>query len=375
MSEEEEEAELRAGSPKFHQDRSHYGAALGAWFRRQQPAAEDVRISNIDIPVATGFSNETVFFDAAWREDGAAQEQRFVARIEPASGPLFPAQTPELTVSVDVQHRAMTAVSGVAPVPPLLGYEPDPAVLGQPFFVMGFVEGVIPSDQPRYSQAGFLVDEATPDQRRRMVSSGLGTMGRIHALDWRTSGLGWLDDGVSEPGTRRQIELYRRYALDALAGRAHPVLFEALAWLAAHDPLDERIGLSWGDSRLGNMIWRDYEPVAVVDWEACALSPTEADLGWWLMFDRMSFDDMDAPRMAGFPTREEMISIYEDAAGREVRDPHYWEVFATMRFCAIFIRLGDRVVAAGLVPPEHSPAVGNDVTAALATQLERGGWA
>ena len=372
MSDEEEE--LRAGSPKFHQDRSHYGAALDTWFRTQRPAAEDVRISNIDIPVATGFSNETVFFDAAWREGGTEQEQRFVARIEPGTGPLFPAQTPELTVSVDVQHRAMTAVSGVAPVPPLLGYEPDPAVLGQPFFVMGFVEGVIPSDQPRYSQAGFLVDEATPEQRRRMVSSGLATMGRIHALDWRTAGLDWLDDGTSEPGTQRQVDVYRRYAVDALAGRKHPVLFEALDWLAAHDPQDERIGLSWGDSRLGNMIWRDYEPVAVVDWEACALSPTEADVGWWLMFDRMSFDDMDAPRMEGFPTREEMISIYEDATGREVRDPHYWEVFATMRFCAIFIRLGDRMVAAGLVPPEHSPAVGNDVTAALATQLERGGW-
>ena len=363
-------------SPKFLQDRSHYASALSTWFRKQRPAATDVTVDNVDIPVATGFSNETVFFHVTWTENGDTSTERFVARIEPTSGPLFPAQTPELTVSVDVQHRAMTAVEGVAPVPPLLGYEPDPTVLGQPFFVMGFVDGVIPSDQPRYSQAGFLVDEATPVQRNRMVASGLATMARIHSMDWRESGLQWLDTtGNGTPSTAAQVALYRRFALDALAGRDHPVLTRALDWLDANDPGDERVGLAWGDSRLGNMIWRDYEPVAVVDWEACALSPTEADVGWWLMFDRMSFDDFDAPRLEGFPTREEMISLYEDASGREVRDPHYWEVFATMRFCAIFIRLADRMVAAGLVPAAMNMSVDNDVTNALARQLDRDGWA
>ena len=40
-----------------------------------------------------------------------------------------------------------------------------------------------------------------------------------------------------------------------------------------------------------------------------------------------------------------------------------------MRFCTIFIRLGDRLTAAGFVPPERNPAVGNQVTAALAVLL------
>lgn len=363
-------------SPKFHQDRSHYGAALEAWVRRQRPDAEDVRVGDVDIPVATGFSNETVFFDASWREGGSDHARRYVARIEPRTGPLFPAQRPELTSSVEVQFRAMETVTPVVPMPPLLGLETDPAILGQPFFVMGFVEGVIPADVPRYSQAGFLVEEATPEQRHRMVESGLATMARIHDLDWRAAGLEWLDtSGRGEPSTAVQVDLYRRFSIEALAGREHPVLMRALDWLAANDPADERVGLAWGDSRLGNVIWRDYEPVAVCDWEACALSPTEADVGWWLMFDRMSFDDMGAERMAGFPTREEMCALYEQASGREVRDPHYWEVFATMRFCAIFIRLADRMVDAGLVPAEMSMAVDNDVTAALARQLDRGGWA
>jgi len=109
--------------------------------------------------------------------------------------------------------------------------------------------------------------------------------------------------------------------------------------------------------------------VAVCDWEACALSPTEADVGWWLMFDRMSFDEMGIARLEGFPTREEMVDIYARVSGREVRDPLYWEVFAIMRFCAIFIRLGDRMVGTGLVPESLNMPVANAVTQSLATIL------
>jgi aminoglycoside phosphotransferase (APT) family kinase protein len=87
------------------------------------------------------------------------------------------------------------------------------------------------------------------------------------------------------------------------------------------------------------------------------------------MFDRMSFDDMGATRMEGFPTREEMIQIYEEVSGREVRDPHYWEVFGAMRFAAIMIPLSDRMVGAGLVPEALNMAVANAVTDAVAKLL------
>ena len=84
----------------------------------------------------------------------------------------------------------------------------------------------------------------------------------------------------------------------------------------------------------------------------------------------MSFDDVDVERMSGYPTREEQAAYYAQVSGKEVRDPHYWEVFAIMRFCAIFIRLGDRLTNSGLLPPEMNPAVGNMVTRSLATILE-----
>jgi aminoglycoside phosphotransferase (APT) family kinase protein len=263
----------------------------------------------------------------------------------------------------------IAAAHGV-PMCPLVGYEPDPSVLGQPFFVMGFVEGVIPADVPRYSEAGFLVDEATPEQRERMVRNGLRAMAQVHAIDWRAAGLDWLDaSGTGEPTQAVQLKLYRDFVTEQLAGREHPVMYAALDWLDENDPHDERVGFIWGDTRLGNAIWQDYAPVVVCDWEACALSPVEADVGWWLMFDRMSFEDLGATRMEGFPTREQMIAMYEEASGREVRNPHYWEVFGAMRFAAIMIPLADRMVAAGLVPAALNMSVANAVTDAVAKLL------
>jgi aminoglycoside phosphotransferase (APT) family kinase protein len=84
----------------------------------------------------------------------------------------------------------------------------------------------------------------------------------------------------------------------------------------------------------------------------------------------MSFDEFGIERLEGLPTREEMIEHYVAVSGREVRHPHYWEVHAVMRFCAIFIRLGDRMVAAGAIPPALNPAVANGVTASLARLLD-----
>ena len=40
-----------------------------------------------------------------------------------------------------------------------------------------------------------------------------------------------------------------------------------------------------------------------------------------------------------------------------------------MRFCAIFIRLADRMVGTGLVPEELNMPVANQVTQSLATLL------
>lgn len=360
-------------------DPDRHRASLEQWLRAQMPQAENLRIPEMEMPAATGFSNETVVFDATWSEGGEPVQRRFVARIEQEDGGLFPEQTPDCAISADVQQRIMRVVAerGVAPVPHVVAYASDPAILGRPFFVMEFVAGDIPGDIPVYTESGFLVDEATPAQREQLVWDGVEKLLALQQIDWREAGLGWLDpSGVGQPTFAKQLEIYRGYAERELSGRDHPVLQACLDWLEANCPATDAlpVSVSWGDARLANMICRDYRCVGVIDWEAVSLIPAEADLGWWVMFDRMAFDDKDIARLDGYPTREAMQAHWEKSTGRSVVGGiDYWEIFAVMRFDAIFVRLGDRLVKRGYVPEEANMAIANGTTDALARLLEKQG--
>jgi aminoglycoside phosphotransferase (APT) family kinase protein len=357
-------------------DPETYREALNGWMTGQLSSADGVRVHDVDMPRATGFSNETVFFSTTSSEAGQETTRKWVARIEPADGGLFPEQTDACAISCEVQHKIMSAVreSGVAPIPEMFPFEQDVTVLGQPFFVMEFIEGLIPADVPRYTQEGFLVDQAKPADRERMVREACETMGDLSRLDWKTLGLDWLDvKGKGDPTLADQLELYRNYCTSHLGEREHAVIMSSLDWLDANAP-NCPMGISWGDSRLGNIIWQDYRCASVCDWEAVSLCPPEADIGWFVMFDRMSYDDFGVERLAGFPTREEQVAIWEARSGRKVADTiDWWEIFATMRFDAIMIKLGDRLTGAGIVPAEANMSITNGTTDALARLLARQG--
>jgi aminoglycoside phosphotransferase (APT) family kinase protein len=370
MAEEDEQPRKAVADPETYRE------SLDGWMNAQMPDAESVRVHDVDMPRATGFSNETVFFSTTASQAGEETTRKWVARIEPPDGGIFPEQTAACGISCEVQHRIMTAIreAGVAPIPEMFPLEKDLGVLGRPFFVMEFIEGKIPADVPRYTQAGFLVDEATPADRERMVRDACETMGTMAGLDWKALGLDWLDvRGEGTPTVADQLGLYRAYIDHHLRGREHPIIMASLEWLDRNVP-DCPMGISWGDSRLGNIIWQDYRCASVCDWEAVSLCPPEADIGWFVMFDRMSYDDLDAPRLEGFPTREEQVAIWEARSGRKVAGSvDYWEIFGAMRFDAIMIKLGDRMVRAGIAPEELSISVNNGTTDSLGRLLERQG--
>jgi aminoglycoside phosphotransferase (APT) family kinase protein len=346
--------------------------ALAAWLGARWPAATSIEIDDLVTPRATGYSNETVMFRASWHEAGRARSSRYVLRVEPPHPAIYPQQTPEPRPSVDVQYRAMKAVSERSDVPlaPLIGYESSLTSLGAPFFVMGYVEGCVPSDVPLYTQAGFLAEGATAAERRRVVESGLDVLARIHRIDWTQADVAWLVPQGRRPGLRWQLDLYGNYVRCELRGRPHPVLAQALEWLDSHFPGEADLAISWGDARIGNMIFANFECAAVTDWEAVALGPPELDLGWWLMFDRFAHESAGVSRLDGMPTRDEQKAYYTARASRRIDDTHYYEVFAAMRFAAVMIRNGDRFTESGRVPPEMNLAIHNPGTQVLADLLD-----
>jgi len=363
---------MTAIDPKQGVDVSAYRAPLEAWLSRRWTGRAGLRVADLSSPTTSGFSNETVFFRASWREAGEPREGRFVARIEPAAAPIFPDQTAASVPSVEVQFRAMQAVTTASRVPiaGCVGYESDPAFVGRPFFVMDFVPGDVLRDNPLYTlQPGFFL-EASPRDRRRLVENGLSVLAALHAIDWKRAGLEWLSPRGTTPGIGRQLEIYRRSAHASLAGRAHAVLEAGFDRLAREAPHAGEPGISWGDARPGNMIFANFECAAVTDWEGVAIAPPELDLGWWLMFDRFAHESAGAARPEGEPSREEQKRLYAEKTGHSCGDTWYFEVFAALRFTVVMIVNCDRMTAAGRIPASMQMGIHNPASQVLADLLE-----
>ena len=61
--------------------------------------------------------------------------------------------------------------------------------------------------------------------------------------------------------------------------------------------------LSWGDARIGNMMFGDDLAVnGVLDWEMVGLGSPDIELGWWLFILRHHTEGIGAPLPPGFPT-------------------------------------------------------------------------
>jgi len=345
---------------------------LGPWLTaRLAPrlgATGAVRVVGESGPASTGYSAETAIVEVAYDAATGPTERRLVLRVETPDPPVYPAQVPGVTVEIDIQRRVMQAVAPAIPVAEVLAAEDDPDVIGAPFFVMDFVEGVVPAIDPPYTVTGFFAD-ASPEERTRLVADGLRVLADLHALDWRAAGLSWLVPRGATPSLARQLDVWEAYAARELGARRHPALDDAFALLRRHLPEGSPPAVCWGDPRPGNMIWRGFRCVCVTDFEAAAIAPPELDLGWWLMFDRTCHEVVGAPRLAGEPTREEQAALYAAAAGRDAGDTRLHELFAAARYAAIVVRVMNRAVARGHVPPDHTVWLENPAATALAQLL------
>jgi len=342
---------------------------LAEWLARQLPGATEVEIGPISGPQFTGFSNETLLFEASWSTGAERTTERLVLRVKPTQHTVF------LEADFESQYRVLQTLHAhtEVPVPPMRWFEADSSYLGAPFFVMGHVDGRAPTDSPPYTQAGWLLDETTPEQRRTLVNSGLDALAAIHAVDWRDLDLTFLDKPqYGALGFEQQLTYYEKSFEWAANGKpAPPIAQAALDWVRENAPeTDPEISVCWGDARINNQLFdAGCQVAAVVDWEMVTLADPMMDLGWWLFLDRHFHEGMPAPRMDGFPTRDEMVAHYESVSGRTARDLEFYEVFAGLRFAVVMMRLAVLLAEFELLPADSNMAVDNPVTRVLADML------
>jgi aminoglycoside phosphotransferase (APT) family kinase protein len=340
-----------------NRDREDIRRRLGAWLAGRLPAGAAPSVSALAIPETNGLSSETLLFEARWQEGGTPRGGRFVARMSPQASdfPVFP------RYDLELQYRCLDLVgrhTGV-PVPRTPWLELDDGPLGAPFFVMEHVDGVVPSDMPPYVFGGWLAEASAAD-RARLERGALEILAKLHALDLRTVDASFLDRPEHGRTPLAQHLGYQRWYYDwARRGERYPIIERTFDWLEAHRPTAEGPAvLNWGDARIGNILFRDFEPVAVLDWEMAALGAPEVDLGWMLVMHRFFADlaqQMGLPGIPGFLDRTEAVATYEELAGRRVRDLEFYEVFAAQRWAIISIRAIGRRVVLGEIPAPATP--------------------
>ena len=227
------------------------------------------------------------------------------------------------------EHRIISAVcASRVPVPKTYGLCEDKSINDQPFYVMEFVEGLVP-------HTAETLEVLTDDERRSFGLHVIEVLADLHTTDIDAIGLGQL--AKKEAYLERQLKRWTQQWL-ATKTQEIPDMDRSLALL--HEKLPEQIGAAivHGDYRPGNMLIKDGKMSALLDWELCTLGDPLADVGYLLNNWAEPGDPASetAPTgIGGFPSRQEMSEIYEERTGRSLAGINYYRAFSHWRLAAI----------------------------------------
>ncbi len=336
-------------------DVTELGRRIEVWLATQLPDGATPVVSGVVKPEGNGMSSETVLFDAAWTDDGEKVARRCVARIEPELDkvPVFP------TYDLAMQYRVMELVGSATgvPVPEMLWFESDAEVIGAPFFVMSRIDGLVPKDVLPYTFGDNWVADATDGERAHLQRSAVEALAGIHTITPDTPDLSFLPDAGLADATEgatalsRHLAGWERYLAWAIPdGEPSPLLDECFAWLRANLPSTSEARLSWGDARIGNMMFDGFDVAAVLDWEMAGCAPCEVDLGWMAylhLFFQDITTDLGAPGIPNMMRPVDVAAAYAEITGRTPGDLTWYRAYAAMRHGVIMRRVTERAVLFG----------------------------
>jgi aminoglycoside phosphotransferase (APT) family kinase protein len=254
------------------------------------------------------------------------------------------------------EFRIISALHPTAvPVAPPLGYCDDNDVNGAPFYVMGFVDGLVLRDRT----AADLLD---PAARPAAAVAIVDTLAAIHAVDPVAVGLG--DLGRHEGYIARQMK--RWYGQwNQSKTRELPEVDAVHDRLAARIPEQGPVAIVHGDYRLDNtMLGPDGRMLAVLDWEICTLGDALADVGLLQVYWTGPDDDEtawvgSATTAPGFPNRADLLERYARVSGRDLGQIDFYIAFGFWKLACIlegvYARYLGGALGVGRDPAEYAP--------------------
>jgi aminoglycoside phosphotransferase (APT) family kinase protein len=222
----------------------------------------------------------------------------------------------------------------------------DTGICGQPFYVMGHIDGWSPM------QGGW----AAPFDTDVGARAGLATqlvdrISRLSRVDCQAAG----PHGFGRPERFHDQKVDRCLSyLDSYTFRELPGLDVAADWLRTHRPGNYRPGILHGDYQFANVIDAHGAPArlaaVVVDWEMATVGDPPLDLGWALVAWPPEGDDMVHARYldyTGMPTRDDLLEHYANVSGRPVDDSDYYVILARFKLGIVLEQSVARAKAAG----------------------------
>ena len=334
----------------WRRDPAETTPALQRWV--EHAIGEGSRVADVGEP-GNGMSSETVLFTVNHPE---REPERLVARLAPMPDvyPVFQ------TYDLDLQRRCMDLVRErtTAPAPVCRWLETDASWLGTPFLVMERIDGEAPADVPPYVFGGWVMD-ASPQERQDLMRNSVEVLAQVHTITPANADLSFID-AAAAGGSAIAAQLagqssYYEWARD---GVRYPLIERTFEWLAAHQPKEPETVLNWGDSRIGNMLYRDLKPVAVLDWEMATAGPREVDVAWMVFLHRF-FEDLahrfEMPGLPDFMHADDVCTTYESMTGYAPRELHWYEVYGALRFAIVSVRTSTRGMAYGQMEQPDDP--------------------
>lgn len=303
-------------------------------------------ISANESSIASGFSNETFIFSLEENDE----IKNFVLRLKPTNYQVFP----EYNLKLQVDIMRCLHDRGF-PAPNVILYESNEDILGSEFYLMDYINGEAPSDNPPYHMdPEGMVGKAVKEDRRKIWTEWIHYLNQIHILDIDDLGLTELESkyGKNDP-IDIDIEYYQDFLNWGMDGEDNPLCDDVLNWLKENKPKrNNPLSLCWGDSRPGNILYENFKATALLDWEMASYGDPISDVAWCLAVDDASSLGLTIERLEGSMDYKEALDIWSSKTGFSQENYEYYRIFSLLKFSVIMVRVAKKLVFNKIMPLE-----------------------
>lgn len=247
-------------------DQADEQAAIFSYLETEFGEASTFEVESID----GGNANETYLIQ--WNST------RYVLRCPPASD-----TAPQILHNIEKEITYLQAVEPTwVPAPRCLSVCREESVLGHPFYIMEYVDGLVfNNDLPE------TID--SPEHKIQISTEIIDTLAKIHCLDATKISVESEADPIEYTATHLG-EMYDQlqWAYDVTSAyRELDRLFSVGQWLQDNIPETSEVSVVHGDFKPDNLLFdieTSPELVGVLDWEMAAIGNPLVDLGWLLSY-------------------------------------------------------------------------------------------